>query len=51
VKTRRATQDRHPIVSIARGIPGPDSTLRQRLETFFLARRAEVRAAKLSDSA
>jgi hypothetical protein len=51
VKTTRATKNERPGTSVARAAEGPERTTLQRLETFFLARRAEVRAEKLSDSA
>jgi hypothetical protein len=43
--------DERPATVVARCAEGPDRAAVQRLETFFLARRAELRAEKLSDSA
>jgi len=51
MKTARATKNERSATSVARTAEGPERTTLQRLETFFLARRAEVRAEKLSDSA
>jgi hypothetical protein len=51
VKTTRLTMDERPATVVARCDEGPDRAAVQRLETFFLARRAAVRAEKLSDSA
>ena len=43
--------EERPVTRVARGAEGPDRAAVQRLEAFFLARRAEVRAKKLSDPA
>ena len=51
VKTTRLTMDQRAVTSVARRAEGPDRAAVQRLEAFFLARRAEVRAEKLSEPA